>query len=240
MGGCAREWFDAGLGGVRSSRKGVSCAKREACIRRLCSTVVYDYLLTAVFFVSPPSLCHDTTRPALYLRTEISRGVLSLSGLLGCLRNHPANLLHLAFSARNAASRNGKGAYLRRLCSHNFDRQTGKSLLLSLSPFPSPYHPPSISPGLTLFHFSCNLSEALQGSSSSVIYPLAYRIYDFGASMYTHRGTSRLGHNSFIRNIIRARRLHHPDASICIVLYDICISERHTFKIVSLRQNDRY
>lgn len=49
------------------------------------------------------------------------------------------------------------------LRSHNSSsRQTDKSFFLSLPPLLL-----RISPGLTLFHFSCNLDEVLQGSSSN-------------------------------------------------------------------------
>lgn len=88
----------------------LSCAKREACIRRLCSTVVYDYLLTAVFLVSPPFVSRISDRR---VSTYGDLGC-SLSGLLGCLRNYPARTPR---SSASVASRNGKGAYLRR-CAH--------------------------------------------------------------------------------------------------------------------------
>lgn len=83
-GGCrVGGWPDAGVGGVARARKGVSCAKREACIRRLCSTVVYDYLLTAVVFLVPPFV----PRPA-YIYARRSR-VLFIWPSLGCLRKSP-------------------------------------------------------------------------------------------------------------------------------------------------------
>lgn len=83
----------------------------------------------------------------------------SLSGLLGCLRNHPVRTPH---SSASAASRNSKGAYLRR-CAHITPADKLASLFfLSPPPFPLP-----ISPGLILLYFSCNLGEVLQGSSSN-------------------------------------------------------------------------
>lgn len=133
----------------------LSCAKREACIRRLCSTVVYDYLLTAVFLVSPPFVSRTSDR-RVSMYGDLG---CSLSGLLGCLRNHPVRTPH---SSASAASRNSKGAYLRR-CAHITPADKLASLFfLSPPPFPLP-----ISPGLILLYFSCNLGEVLQGSSSN-------------------------------------------------------------------------
>lgn len=45
-------YYRAGDPGVGWGGGGVPCAKEEACIRRLCSTVVYDQLLTT-FFLQP-------------------------------------------------------------------------------------------------------------------------------------------------------------------------------------------
>jgi len=104
---------------LEEKRKGwLSCAKREACIRRLCSTVVYDYLLTAVSSVSPPSLCqrYQPTVASIYVRGSLY-GALFIWPSPGCLRNHPGSL-----------RRGAKARYLRReLRSHNSGRQTGKS-----------------------------------------------------------------------------------------------------------------
>lgn len=127
----------------------------------MCSTVVYDYLLTAVFLVSPPFVSRTSDR-RVSTYTEIS-GALYLAFSLPAKLPYP----HPALFGKRAASRNGKGAYLRR-CAHitPADKLASLSSCLCLSssafflPFP-------ISPSLILLYFSCNLGEVLQGSSSN-------------------------------------------------------------------------
>lgn len=136
-GGCRVEGGSMrGSTGVVRARKGVSCAKREACIRRLCSTVVYDYLLTAVvvFLVLPPFV------PAcIYVRRSRVLFIWPSLGLSAKSCRPPPSA--------SVASRNGKGAYLRR-CAHitpTADKLTNLSSCLCLprsSDFSGSYPPP--------------------------------------------------------------------------------------------------
>lgn len=122
-GGWLREGWSAGS----FEQKGcLSCAKREACIRRLCSTVVYDYLLTAVFLVSPPFVSRISDRR---VSTYGDLGC-SLSGLLGCLRNPPCP--HSALFSKRCIEERQRRVFTS-LRSHNSGRQTGKPFFLSLS-----------------------------------------------------------------------------------------------------------
>lgn len=179
-GGFARD--SAGSAGAFARAERVSRVPKERralgdCVRQLFTTI----FLTTVFFVSPPSL-YGAAPPSGHVSTRGDLGALFFiwpPRLPARPPALPAGILHLASSSGASHRGNGKGAYLRRLRSHNSGRQTGKSLFLSLSPLPPLYPPAPISPGLILFHFSRNLGEALQGSSSSVVYSL---VYDFGVS----------------------------------------------------------
>lgn len=175
-GGSARG--SAGSAGAFARAERVSRVPKERralgdCVRQLFTTI----FLTTVFFVSPPSLYRAA--PSGHVSTRGDLGALFFiwpPRLPARPPALPARILHLASSSGASHRGNGKGAYLRRLRSHNSGRQTGKSLFLSLSPVPPLYPPPPICPGLILFHFSCNLGEALQGSFSSRVYSLEYRL----------------------------------------------------------------
>lgn len=181
-----RGWLDAGVGGVARARKGVSCAKREACIRRLCSTVVYDYLLTAVVFLVSPLFVPRTSDRRVSTHGDLG---CSLSGLLSVVWEN------LSAPSASVASRNGKGAYLRR-CAHitpTADKLTSLSSCLCLprSPdFSGSYSPP-------LFLQS-------RWSTSRIVFqsiPLARRLR---FRDWVRERTFRLGRNSFICDIVAA------------------------------------
>lgn len=134
-GGCVESGDTRDRRRARSGGKGVSCAKREACIRRLCSTVVYDYLLTAVSpSSSPRPLCREISDRRVYLRTEIS-GVLYLAS--SRLPARPPLPPSVRPAVSSCTAPRSEVLWQRRvftsLRSHNSGRQTGKPFFSSLS-----------------------------------------------------------------------------------------------------------
>lgn len=164
------------VGGRSFERKGcLSRAKREACIRRLCSTVVYDYLLTAVFLVSA-ALCVANLRPTC-IYVQRSRGA-PLSGLLVACDITPPAPPHI-FGERCVVERQRR--VFTSLRSYNSGRQTGKSFFFSLSfllLLLLPLFPFRFPQALFSSTFLANLGEVLQGSclQSST---LSRVVYDF-------------------------------------------------------------
>lgn len=138
-----RRWGGCAKGGRRGSfeQKGcLSCAKREACIRRLCSTVVYDYLLTARVFlrVSPPFVPRRTSDRRVSTYGDLG---CSLSGLLVACETTPGPRTPQS-SARGCIGERQRRVFTS-LRSHNSGRQTGKpfflvSVLILLHPFRFP------------------------------------------------------------------------------------------------------
>ena len=122
--GWSREGWLAGV--VRAERVSLMSAKREACIRRLCSTVVYDYLLTTVFFVSllRRPLCREYPT-GVYLRR--SRVLFIWPSRLPAKPPCP----HPALFGERCIEKRQRRVFTS-LRSHNSDRQTGKPFFLSL------------------------------------------------------------------------------------------------------------
>lgn len=166
-----------GDGRGRSGGKGVSRVPKERralgdCVRQLFTTISLNrprLLPVSAAFVS---------RNLRDRRVSTYRDLgCSLSGLfsVACDETTPYPRPYVPQLPR--ARYYGKGAYLRR-CAHITPADKlaslssclypSLSLLPSLVPASIP-PPPPISPGFTLLHFSCNLREVLQGSSSSLI-----------------------------------------------------------------------
>lgn len=217
MGGCVAIRGCRG----RSGGKGVSRVPKERralgdCVRQLFTTISLNrprLLPVSAAFVS---------RNLRDRRVSTYRDLgCSLSGLFSVACDettpYPRPYVPQLPRAPHRARYYGKGAYLRR-CAHITPADKlaslssclypSLSLLPSLVPASIP-PPPPISPGLTLLHFSCNLREVLQGSSSSLI-PLSRTSstilgVNTRASERASEPMSRPGRDSFIRTNVTSR-----------------------------------